>query len=102
LNHFVNGLLNTLDFISRWDSKDQAMTVIESGMNSYALPATDQPTVLIFEFFHSKNKRRREPLTLPERGDLNSNLRIASVRPLALLVFLCFLGHQITADTLAL
>jgi len=80
MNHVANGLLNTQDFISQWDSKDQAMTVvIESGMNSCAIPATDQPSILIFEFFHSKNKRRRDPLKLPQRGDLSSSLRIASV-----------------------
>lgn len=77
VNHIINGVLSTQQFISRWDSEDQAMTVNESGMSSCAIAATDQPSVLIFEFFHSKNKLKRDPLMLSEHGLLSTNLRVA-------------------------
>lgn len=79
VNHIVNGLLDIQDFISNWDSKDRAMVVNESGMDSYAVPATDQPSALTFEFFHSRNPRKRDPLMLPEHGNLSSSLRVMSV-----------------------
>lgn len=79
MNRIVNGLLDIQDLISQCDSKDQAMVVNESGMDSYAIPATDKPSILTFEFFHSKNTLERDPLMLPERGDLSSDLRIVSV-----------------------
>lgn len=80
VNRMVNGLLDIQDFISQLVSKDQAMVVNESGMDSYAMPAIDQPTLLTFEFFHSRITHKHDPLMLPEDGDFSSDLRVISVR----------------------
>jgi hypothetical protein len=94
VNREVNGLLDIENFISQ--GENQAMVVSESGMDSYAIPATDQPSVLTFEFFHSKNPHKRDPLLLPECGDVSSDLRIVSVCYLQLDISsqLTFLFHR--------
>ena len=95
VNREVNGLLDIQDFISQ--GENQAMVVNESGTDSYAIPATDQPSVLTFGFFHSKNPHKRDPLLLPECGDVSSDLRIVSVCYLQLDIIssqLTFLFHR--------
>jgi len=62
------------------------MVIEGNGANSYAMQAVDKSTVIVLEFFHSRNPRRREPLGLPGKGDVSTSLRISSVRlfPLSL------------------
>jgi hypothetical protein len=80
VNRVVNGLLDTQEFIRKWTWQNQAMLVNESGgLDSYAIPPTGQPSVMTFEFFHSKDRRKRDPLKLPQRGELSTDLRIISV-----------------------
>ena len=66
-------------FVSPWESSDQAMVIKDKNMCSYDIPAIDQPSAVVFEFFHSKNRRRRDPILLPVKKDLSTDLRIASV-----------------------
>lgn len=73
----VQGILETGDFLSPWESVDQPMAI--NGSDSYAIQAVDYATVVVLEFFHSRNTRRRNPLGLPGKGDVSDNLRISSV-----------------------
>jgi hypothetical protein len=66
-------------FVSPWESSDQAMVIKDKNMCSYDIPAIDQPSAVVFEFFHSKNRHRRDPVLLPVKRDLSTDLRIASV-----------------------
>lgn len=75
-------------FVSPWESSDQAMVIKDKNMCSYDIPAIDQPSAVVFEFFHSKNRRRRDPILLPVKKDLSTDLRIASMaRPDNMKVF---------------
>jgi hypothetical protein len=71
--------VETEDFISTWDSIDEAMILSDSGMNSYAIPAIDEPAVVVLKFFHSKDISQHDPRRLPGQKDLSTNLRINSV-----------------------
>lgn len=83
VRHEVQGTLESADFISSWESVDQPMAVDGSGANSYAMQAIDEATVVVLEFFHSRNTRRRDPLGLSGKGDVSDNLRISSVHLLS-------------------
>ncbi|KAH8834497.1 hypothetical protein DL96DRAFT_1580767 [Flagelloscypha sp. PMI_526] len=78
INRVVNRVMEKQSFISGWDTTEQPMVIHENGMNAYAAPAHAEPSVFVFEFFHSKNKRTRDPLSLAERGDHSLNLRITT------------------------
>jgi hypothetical protein len=75
----VGGALESQDFISTWNTIDKAMVIDTNGTNSLAMPATDEPSVLVFEFFHSRNTRRRDAFALPGKGKISTNFRITSV-----------------------
>jgi len=74
----VKGVLESQEFISPWQSIDQPMVLDSNGANSCAMQALDEATVLVFEFFHSRNQRRRDPLSLPGKGDMSTSLRVSS------------------------
>ena len=75
----VQGVLELADLISPWESINQAMVVTGGEANSYAIQAVDEPTVVLLDFFHSRNTRRRDPLGLPGKGDTSDNLRVSTV-----------------------
>jgi hypothetical protein len=79
INRIVNGVMEKQAFTGCWDSTEHPMLIHGTGMNAYAVPVNAEPSVFIFEFFHSKNKRRRDPFLLPEREDRSLNLRITTV-----------------------
>jgi hypothetical protein len=78
----VEGLTESHDLVSKWDSADKAMMLDGNDAHSYAIPSADEPTVVMLEFFCSRNRRRNDALQLPHRGDLSSNIRITSVCPI--------------------
>ena len=75
----VKGVLESQEFVSPWQSVDQPMVLDGNGASSCALQALDVATVLVLEFFYSRNTRRRDPLSLPGKGDVSTRLRISSV-----------------------
>ena len=68
------------NFVSPWESVDQPMVVDSDGdTNTYAIQAVDEATVVVLEFFNSRNILRRDPFSLPGKGDVSRDLRISSV-----------------------
>lgn len=78
INREVQGILEVQSLISSWESVNQAMVLDGSGANSCAMQAVDEATVVVLEFFHSKNTRRRDPLGLPGKRDISTNLSTSS------------------------
>lgn len=74
----VQGILEVQSFISSWDSVNEAMVLDTSGANSCVMQAVDEATVVVLELFHTKNTHRRNPLSLPAKQDVSSNLWITS------------------------
>ncbi|EDR12193.1 uncharacterized protein LACBIDRAFT_323284 [Laccaria bicolor S238N-H82] len=75
----VQGILEVQSFISSWDSVNEAMVLDTSGANSCVMQAVDEATVVVLELFHTKNTHRRNPLSLPAKQDVSSNLWITSI-----------------------
>ena len=75
----MDRVVEKLAFVSTWESSDQPMVIRDKNVCSYDIPAIDQPSAVVFEFFHSKNKYRRDPILLPAKKDLSTDLRISSV-----------------------
>jgi hypothetical protein len=48
-------------------------------MRSCVIPAMDENTLLVFESFHSEDKKKLEPSVLPEEEQFGSKLRIVQV-----------------------
>lgn len=79
VQHQVQGILESSEFIGPRELVDQPMLVDGSGANSYTIQTVDEATVLVLEFFHSRNIHRRDPLDLPGEGDVSRNLQVSSV-----------------------
>lgn len=56
------------------------MTLDGTDSDAVALPCAENPYVLVFDLFHSKNPARKDPRKLPAFKDISTSLRIFAVR----------------------
>ncbi|KAJ7884836.1 hypothetical protein B0H14DRAFT_3740925 [Mycena olivaceomarginata] len=61
----VNGALEKQELVSGWDAIDKTMTVDGSDSNSVALLSVEEAYVLVVEAFHSGNRARKDPRSIP-------------------------------------